>query len=63
MLGGTEFVGRAVTEGALSRVRQVTVFHRRHDPPEGVTALHGDRTAQHGLSALGAGEWDAVVDT
>lgn len=64
MLGGTEFVGRAVTEEALARDWQVSVFHRgRHDPPKGVSVLHGDRAAEDGLSALGAGEWDAVVDT
>lgn len=64
MLGGTEFVGRAVTEEALARDWQVTVFHRgRHDPPKGVSVLHGDRASEDGLSALGAGEWDVVVDT
>ena len=50
MLGGTEFVGRAVAESALARGRRVTV-------------LHGDRTARGGLAALARGEWDAVVDT
>ncbi|MEU2871169.1 NAD-dependent epimerase/dehydratase family protein [Streptomyces olivoreticuli] len=64
ILGGTEFVGHAVTEAALARGWEVTVFHRgRHAAPAGVTALHGDRTAPGGLAALGAGEWDAVVDT
>ncbi|WP_058041536.1 NAD-dependent epimerase/dehydratase family protein [Streptomyces roseifaciens] len=64
ILGGTEFVGRAVTEAALARGWQVTVFHRgRHAPPEGVAALHGDRRDADGLRALGHGEWDAVVDT
>lgn len=64
MLGGTEFVGRAVTEAALARGWQVTVFHRgTHAPPEGVTALHGDRADAAGLAALETGEWDAVVDT
>ncbi|MFE0376069.1 NAD-dependent epimerase/dehydratase family protein [Streptomyces inhibens] len=64
MLGGTEFVGRAVTEAALARGWQVTVFHRgNHAPPEGATALHGDRTDAEGLAALEQGEWDAVVDT
>lgn len=68
MLGGTEFVGRAVTESALARGWDVTVFHRgRHEPPEGVEALHGDRTAEDGLASLigerDAGGWDAVVDT
>ncbi|MFB0619987.1 NAD-dependent epimerase/dehydratase family protein [Streptomyces sp. AGS-58] len=66
VLGGTEFVGRAVVEAALGRGWEVTVFHRgRHRPPPGVRALHGDRTAADGLAALTAdgGDWDAVVDT
>ncbi|UPZ31620.1 SDR family oxidoreductase [Streptomyces sp. LRE541] len=64
MLGGTEFVGRAVVEAALGRGWDVTVFHRgRHDPPAGVRALHGDRTAPDGLAALAEGDWDLVVDT
>ncbi|MGW2421555.1 NAD-dependent epimerase/dehydratase family protein [Streptomyces sp. NPDC001709] len=66
VLGGTEFVGRAVVEAALGRGWEVTVFHRgRHRPPPGVRSLHGDRTAPDGLAALAAdpGGWDAVVDT
>ncbi|WP_151482179.1 SDR family oxidoreductase [Streptomyces albicerus] len=66
MLGGTEFVGRAVVEAALARGWDVTVFHRgRHEPVEGVRSLHGDRNAPDGLAALaGTGdEWDVVVDT
>ncbi|MGV9879908.1 NAD-dependent epimerase/dehydratase family protein [Streptomyces sp. NPDC003006] len=64
ILGGTEFVGRAVTEAALARGWEVTVFHRgRHAAPEGVRAIHGDRTAEGGLAGLAEGEWDVVVDT
>ncbi|TJZ42729.1 NAD-dependent epimerase/dehydratase family protein [Streptomyces piniterrae] len=64
MLGGTEFVGRAVSEAALARGWRVTVFHRgHHAPPEGATALRGDRGDAAGLAALENGEWDAVVDT
>ncbi|MFJ2136099.1 NAD-dependent epimerase/dehydratase family protein [Streptomyces sp. NPDC087845] len=72
MLGGTEFVGRAVTEAALARGWEVTVFHRgRHAPPPGVTELLGDRTTGDGLATLaaaaggraGARTWDLVVDT
>lgn len=64
MLGGTEFVGRAVTAAALTRGHEVTVFHRgRHGPPAGAASLHGDRTAEGGLAALADGEWDLVVDT
>ncbi|MGW1071945.1 NAD-dependent epimerase/dehydratase family protein [Streptomyces sp. NPDC002537] len=64
ILGGTEFVGHAVAEAALTRGWEVTVFHRgRHEAPAGVTALHGDRTEPGGTAALATGEWDAVVDT
>ncbi|WP_234542086.1 NAD-dependent epimerase/dehydratase family protein [Streptomyces shenzhenensis] len=65
VLGGTEFVGRAVVEAALGRGWEVTVFNRgRHRPPAGVRSLHGDRTAPAGLTALADGTaWDAVVDT
>ncbi|MFK4227276.1 SDR family oxidoreductase [Streptomyces sp. NPDC019890] len=64
ILGGTEFVGHAVTEAALARGWEVTAFHRgRHAAPDGVTELLGDRTAPDGLAALAEGEWDLVVDT
>ncbi|MGW2305307.1 NAD-dependent epimerase/dehydratase family protein [Streptomyces sp. NPDC001809] len=65
MLGGTEFVGRAVVEAALDRGWEVTVFHRgRHAAPAGVASLIGDRTTgPEGLAALTTGSWDAVVDT
>ncbi|MDI3423281.1 NAD-dependent epimerase/dehydratase family protein [Streptomyces luteolus] len=64
ILGGTEFVGRAVAESALARGWDVTVLHRgRHAPRAGVHALHGDRTTPDGLAALADGAWDLVVDT
>ncbi|MFJ1731623.1 NAD-dependent epimerase/dehydratase family protein [Streptomyces sp. NPDC088254] len=64
VLGGTEFVGRAVVEAALGRGWDVTVFNRgRHTPAPGARSLVGDRTASGGLAALAEGEWDAVVDT
>jgi 2'-hydroxyisoflavone reductase len=64
ILGGTEFVGHAVTRAALARGWQVTLLHRgRHPAPPGARALLGDRTAPDGLTALAGGEWDAVVDT
>lgn len=66
ILGGTEFVGRAVAGAALARGWEVTVFHRgRHEPPPGAAVLRGDRSVPDGagLSALGEGAWDAVVDT
>ncbi|MDH2425438.1 NAD-dependent epimerase/dehydratase family protein [Sphaerisporangium sp. TRM90804] len=64
ILGGSEFVGRAFVEEALSLGWPVTVFNRgTHPPPPGVTALRGDRSAPGGLAALEHGEWDIVVDT
>ena len=66
MLGGTEFVGRAVVEAALARGWEVTVFHRgSREAPAGTVSLLGDRTAEGGLDALAAhdGDWDVVVDT
>lgn len=65
VLGGTEFVGRAVVRDARERGWHVTVFHRGlHPAPEGVRVLTGDRTAgEGGLAALAEGRWDAVVDT
>lgn len=64
VLGGTEFVGRAVAEDAVARGWEVTVFHRgTHAAPDGAEVRHGDRTEPGGLAALESGEWDLVVDT
>lgn len=66
VLGGTEFVGRAVVDEAVAAGWEVTVFHRgtnRAAPSDAVTVLHGDRTMPGGLDALRVGSWDVVVDT
>ncbi|HEX5539975.1 MAG TPA: NAD-dependent epimerase/dehydratase family protein, partial [Micromonospora sp.] len=67
ILGGTEFVGRAVAEEALRRGWHVTLFNRgRKEVPPGVASVYGDRTSPDGLSALkphGQDGWDAVIDT
>jgi 2'-hydroxyisoflavone reductase len=66
VLGGTRFVGRAVVAEALARGWSVTALHRGVTPglPPDVRALHADRTDVEALeAALGAGRWDAVVDT
>ncbi|MEW1863648.1 MULTISPECIES: NAD-dependent epimerase/dehydratase family protein [unclassified Streptomyces] len=63
VLGGTEFVGRAVVEDAVERGWGVTVFNRgNREVPPGARGLRGDR-AKGELGELAAGEWDAVVDT
>lgn len=64
ILGGTEFVGRAMAEAAVARGWDVTVFHRgRYEPPAGTVSLLGDRTGVDGPPVPAAGTWDAVVDT
>ncbi len=64
VLGGTAFVGRAIVEDALRSGAQVTLFGRGKTGTglfPGVARLTGDRDAGD-YAALGAGEWDAVVD-
>lgn len=63
ILGGTRFLGRAITEAALGRGDTVTLFNRGKSSPglyPGLETVIGDRTA--GLSALDGREWDAVID-
>ena len=64
VLGGTSFVGRAITEDALRSGADVTLYGRGktgNDLFPGVPRLIGDRDADD-YSALASGEWDAVVD-
>jgi 2'-hydroxyisoflavone reductase len=64
VLGGTQFVGRAVVDEALAAGWSVTTFNRgTHPARDGVTTLVGDRTAAGGLAALEDGTWDVVIDT
>ena len=63
VLGGTQFVGRAVVETALARGHEVTLFNRGQTNPDlfpGVEKLRGDRSRD--LSALAGREWDAAID-
>ena len=63
VLGGTVFLGRALTETALAAGHAVTHFNRGRsgEPYEGVTTIVGDRATVDERTF--AGEWDAVVDT
>src|SRR5664279_49497 len=63
MLGGGTFVGRALVDAAVAAGHEVTTFTRTTAPPAGVEALHGDRTAAEGLTALADRDWDVVFDT
>jgi 2'-hydroxyisoflavone reductase len=63
ILGGTVFLGRALTDAALSAGHQVTHLNRgKSSPPDArVETLTGDRTGD--LGVIGGHEWDAVIDT
>jgi 2'-hydroxyisoflavone reductase len=64
ILGGTAFLGRHVTEIALERGHDVTLFNRGKRNPElfpNVEKLRGERDSD--LAPLQGRRWDAVVDT
>ena len=62
VLGGGDFVGRALVEAALANGHDVTTL-TRSTPTGGHNELHGDRTTPAGLAVLGDHEWDVVLDT
>jgi 2'-hydroxyisoflavone reductase len=63
ILGGTVFLGRALTDAALAAGHRVTHLNRgKSAAPDGrVETLIGDRTGD--LSVLAGHRWDAVIDT
>lgn len=65
VLGGTRFLGRHFAYRAVEAGHAVTLFHRGQSAGigsvPGAQERIGDRDG--GLSALGAGEWDSVLDT
>ncbi|MBD0383074.1 NAD-dependent epimerase/dehydratase family protein [Paenibacillus sedimenti] len=64
ILGGTKFLGRAITEAALEQGHDITLFHRgKHDPSAFPQVEHtiGDRESE--LARLQGRRWDAVIDT
>jgi 2'-hydroxyisoflavone reductase len=65
VLGGTVFVGRAITDAALTAGHQVVHFNRgKSSPPDArVETIHGDRTQEPFPATLTARAWDAVIDT
>jgi 2'-hydroxyisoflavone reductase len=63
VLGGTDFLGRALVEAALERGDEVTTFTRGKTNPElfpEAERLRGDRDGD--LRALEGRAWEAVVD-
>jgi 2'-hydroxyisoflavone reductase len=64
VIGGTQFVGRAVVEQLLANGDEVTLFHRGRTNPELFAVAHhifGDRNED--LSGLTDGQWDATIDS
>lgn len=66
IIGGTEFVGRHLTETALTRRHTVTLFNRGKTNPNVLTHdnlnfIQGDRETD--IANLGERKWDAVIDT
>ncbi len=65
VIGGTQFVGRAVVEAFLARGDQVTIFHRGKTNPglfDGVVNILGDRNVDADLASL-EGEYDVTFDS
>jgi len=65
ILGGTVFLGRALTDAALAAGHEVVHFNRGRTAPDArVAAIHGDRNDAEALARAAArGPWDAVLDT
>lgn len=67
ILGGTSFVGRAITLEATSRGHQVTTFTRSSLPPGASTgqveSLFGDRTHSGAYDFAKGRQWDVIFDT
>lgn len=62
ILGGGDFVGRALVDAAVAAGHHVTTLTQSSEPT-GAVALHADRTTTSGLTVLADGEWDVVIDT
>jgi nucleoside-diphosphate-sugar epimerase len=65
ILGGTVFLGRALTDAALARRHDVTHVNRGlSSPPDArVATIGADRASPAFAAALAGERWDAVIDT
>ena len=66
LLGGTVFLGRALTDAALARGHRVTHVNRGKSRPDDarVETRHADRSDAQAFGAALAGDrWDAAIDT
>jgi len=65
VLGGTVFLGRALTDAALARRHHVTHLNRGRSAPADprVATLRAGRASDGLAAVLAARRWDAVIDT
>jgi 2'-hydroxyisoflavone reductase len=64
IIGGTRFLGYYVTQTALERGHEVTLFNRGKSHPDAfpqVEQIQGDRDAD--IEMLTGRQWDSVIDT
>ena len=64
IIGGTQFLGRALVEAAVESGHSVTMFNRGKTNPGAypdIETIIGDRETD--LDRLAGRRWDAVVDT
>ncbi len=64
IIGGTRFLGYFITQKALERGHEVTLFNRGKTGPEAFTqaeSIRGDRDAD--IELLAGRHWDSVIDT
>ncbi|MDQ3930372.1 MAG: epimerase, partial [Chloroflexota bacterium] len=64
IIGGTRFLGYFITQAALDRGHEMTLFNRGQSAPgtfPHVEHICGDRDADIGL--LAGRQWDSVIDT
>lgn len=65
IIGGSQFLGRAIIDSAIANGHHVTIFNRgKTNPdfvPDNVTLIHGDRTKD--LHLLDDMHFDCVIDT
>lgn len=64
IIGGTQFLGRAIAELAIESGHNVTLFNRGQTNPDifpDIETVRGDREAD--LDKLDDRRWDAVIDT
>lgn len=63
LLGGTGFLGRALSSEAFSRGHNVTCLARGHGAlAEGPSFIRADRDQDHALAAAAEQDWDIVID-